>query len=55
MEAVAIGTFEPTGKLKFFYHGQQVADLDMHFLHDGRPDVFESQMVWPLFRPLPSG
>jgi len=39
VEAVVIGTFEPTGKLKLYYHGEQVADLDMHFLHDGRPDV----------------
>jgi phosphoribosylformylglycinamidine (FGAM) synthase-like enzyme len=39
VEATAIGTFEPTGRLKLSYAGQQVADLDMHFLHNGRPPV----------------
>ncbi len=39
VEAVAIGTFEATGRLRLLYEGQQVADLDMHFLHDGRPEV----------------
>ena len=39
VEATAIGTFEPTGKLRLYYQGEQVADLDMHFLHDGRPAV----------------
>ena len=39
VEATVIGTFEATGKLRLHYHGEQVADLDMHFLHDGRPPV----------------
>jgi phosphoribosylformylglycinamidine synthase subunit PurSL len=39
VEATALGTFEPTGRLKLVYKGEQVGDLDMHFLHDGRPDV----------------
>jgi phosphoribosylformylglycinamidine synthase II len=45
VEATALGTFEPTGKLQLFYAGEQVADLDMHFLHDGRPDVVR-QATW---------
>jgi phosphoribosylformylglycinamidine synthase len=39
VEATAIGTFEDTGRLKLFYEGDQVADLDMHFLHNGRPPL----------------
>ncbi|HEX3149373.1 MAG TPA: phosphoribosylformylglycinamidine synthase subunit PurL [Gemmataceae bacterium] len=39
VEAAAIGTFEATGRLKLSYRGEQVGDLSMHFLHDGRPDV----------------
>jgi phosphoribosylformylglycinamidine synthase len=37
MEATRIGTFEATGKLRLFYQQQSVAELDMRFLHDGRP------------------
>ena len=39
VEAAILGTFEPTGRLKLLYQAQQVADLDMHFLHEGRPTV----------------
>jgi phosphoribosylformylglycinamidine synthase len=39
VEATILGTFEPTGRLKLLYRGEQVADLEMKFLHDGRPDV----------------
>jgi phosphoribosylformylglycinamidine synthase len=39
VEASAIGTFESTGRLRLLYQGHQVADLDMNFLHDGRPRV----------------
>lgn len=37
VEAVVIGTFEPTGRLKLFYGDRVVGDLDMHFLHEGLP------------------
>ncbi len=37
VEAAALGTFEATGRLKLRFQGTQVADLDMQFLHDGRP------------------
>lgn len=37
VEAVAIGTFEPTGRLELFYGDQRVGDLSMRFLHDGIP------------------
>ncbi len=38
VEAVALGTFDPTGRLKLTYGEHVVADLDMHFLHEGRPN-----------------
>jgi phosphoribosylformylglycinamidine synthase subunit PurSL len=39
VEAAVLGTFEATGRLVLTYHGQQVADVSMHFLHDGRPEI----------------
>jgi phosphoribosylformylglycinamidine synthase len=39
VEATVIGTFEATGRLKLSYAGHSVADLDIHFLHNGRPAV----------------
>ncbi len=45
VEATAIGRFEPMGRLRLSYEGNQVADLDMHFLHDGRPPVVR-QATW---------
>jgi phosphoribosylformylglycinamidine synthase II len=45
VEATVIGRFEATGRLRLEYEGQQVADLDMNFLHDGRPPVVR-QASW---------
>ena len=39
VEAVVLGRFEATGLLKLRWHGEQVAELNMTFLHDGRPGV----------------
>ena len=39
VEAVVLGRFKPTGRLVLTYNGTVVADLDMRFLHDGRPPV----------------
>jgi phosphoribosylformylglycinamidine synthase len=39
VEATAIGTFVPTGRLTLRYHGEVVGDLSMEFLHGGRPPV----------------
>ena len=39
VEATVLGRFEPTGRLRLRYEGQQVADLSMDFLHEGRPPV----------------
>ena len=49
VEATVLGTFEQTGQLRLVYHGEQVADLAMSFLHDGRPNV-----VRQATRPHPS-
>jgi phosphoribosylformylglycinamidine synthase len=45
VEASVIGTFEPSGRLRLSYEGTQVAELDMKFLHRGRPPVVR-QAVW---------
>jgi phosphoribosylformylglycinamidine synthase len=45
VEATAIGQFESTGRVRLFYDEQQVADLDLSFLHDGRPAVVR-QATW---------
>ncbi len=37
VEATAVGTFDGSGRLLVSYHGRTVVDIDMHFLHDGRP------------------
>jgi phosphoribosylformylglycinamidine synthase II len=53
VEATCIGEFVPTGRLELFYAQQQVADLDMHFLHRGRPAVVrEAHYAPPAASPL---
>lgn len=37
VEACVLGEFTATGRLEVSYGGKKVADLDMHFLHDGLP------------------
>ena len=37
VEASIIGTFTADQRLIVSYHGQVVANMDMHFLHEGRP------------------
>ena len=39
VEAIVIGKFTNTKKLRLFYEGNKVADLDMAFVHDGLPKV----------------
>lgn len=39
VETFVFGEFKPTGRLVLKYDGKTVADLDMHFMHKGRPDV----------------
>jgi len=53
VEATVIGRFVPTGRLRLTYHGRQVADLTMEFLHDGRPVVVREAVYQPApARPL---
>lgn len=45
IEATVLGEFKPTGQLTLFYDGQQVGELDMRFLHEGRPPVVR-KAIW---------
>jgi phosphoribosylformylglycinamidine synthase II len=45
VEAAVLGQFERTGRLRLYYQGQLVGDLDLHFLHEGRPR-FVREAVW---------
>ncbi len=47
VEATAIGTFVPTGRLVLSYQGHQVADLEMEFLHHGRPRILRQAVFAP--------
>ena len=42
VEAAILGTFESSGRLRLRFHGNTVADLDMHFVHEGRPTVMRN-------------
>ena len=53
VEATAIGAFEATGNLRLRYEGNQVADLDMAFLHGGRPSIVRRATVPVPPPPLP--
>ncbi|MCS6852144.1 MAG: phosphoribosylformylglycinamidine synthase subunit PurL [Gemmataceae bacterium] len=39
VEAAVLGRFEPTGRLRLRFHDHDVGDLDLAFLHGGRPPV----------------
>jgi phosphoribosylformylglycinamidine synthase len=55
VEAAVLGTFTDTGRLRLSYRGQQVCDLDMNFLHEGRPPVVREarwEQKAPQARPL---
>jgi phosphoribosylformylglycinamidine synthase II len=45
VEATVIGRFTNDKKLRLRYNGQQVAELDMDFLHDGVPK-YRRQAAW---------
>ncbi len=52
VEATAIGVFTDTQRLVLKYHGEQVGDLPMDFLHNGRPPVVrEAVYVSPPVKP----
>ncbi len=53
VEATVIGQFKPTNRLKLIYHGEEVADLSMEFLHNGRPPIVRDAEYKPVEpRPL---
>ncbi len=41
VEACVLGEFDGSGRLQLFFHGQQVADLEMAFIHDGLPKIIK--------------
>jgi len=47
VEATIIGQFVPTGKLKLMFQNQLVGELEMSFLHDGRPDIVRDAVYQP--------
>ena len=51
VEAAILGRFDNDLRLKLSYTGHRVADLDMKFLHDGRPTVTRSAVVATLTEP----
>jgi phosphoribosylformylglycinamidine synthase len=56
VEATILGRFEKTGRLRLSYEGHNVADLELHFLHKGRPAVVRraSWSATPPLTPNPS-
>lgn len=47
VEATVIGEFKPTGRLELHYHDNRVAELEMKFLHEGRPPVVREAVFTP--------
>ena len=45
VELAVLGVFDGSGRLKLAYHGNVVADIGMHFLHDGRPTLVRSAEI----------
>ncbi len=52
VEATVIGRYEPTGRLQLKYQEHLVADLEMEFLHEGRPAVIREASYAPATRDL---
>ena len=56
VEAACLGTFEATGRMILKFRGQTVGNVDMHFLHDGRPNIvrqahWQAVVTEPVARP----
>ncbi len=47
VEAVAFGRFTTDKRLRLFYHDEQVGNVAMSFLHDGRPPVNREAVYLP--------
>jgi len=48
VEATIIGRFVPTGNLTLKYDGNTVAEIDMEFLHGGRPPIVRDAVFEPV-------
>ncbi len=48
VEAVDLGLVTGTNRLELFWHGERMADLDMHFLHDGVPRLKRPAVFTPV-------
>jgi phosphoribosylformylglycinamidine synthase len=56
VEAFVLGTFLPTGRLTLRYQGHEVGNLQMHFLHEGRPSTPRRAVAPdPVFTPYVEG
>ena len=53
VEATVLGTFTDTHRLRVFYRGEIVADLDMDFLHNGLPRLTKKAVWDPPQHPEP--
>lgn len=51
VEATALGQFTVTGRLRLFFERELVADLDLRFLHEGRPPVMREAVFTLPARP----
>ncbi|MDD5681265.1 MAG: phosphoribosylformylglycinamidine synthase subunit PurS, partial [Candidatus Omnitrophica bacterium] len=53
VDATVIGKFTGDKKLRLFYEGTKVADIDMSFLHNGVPDI-KREAVWkkPVYKDI---
>ncbi len=47
VEATDLGEVSGTRRLELFWHGERMADLDMHFLHDGVPRLKRQAVFTP--------
>ena len=55
VEVSIVGTFTDDHRLTVTYQGQLVADMDMEFLHDGRPGrTLEALWISPIINNVPS-
>jgi phosphoribosylformylglycinamidine synthase len=48
VEMTVLGEFTSTGKLRLFYQTQQVAEVDLRFLHHGRPAMVRQATALPI-------
>ena len=53
VEATVLGTFTDTHRLRVFYRGEVVGDLDMDFLHNGLPRLTKKAVWDPPQHPEP--